>query len=412
MQHYWEGREDQFDDANVKRQEIFRRCLIVGNTKLVTQFQKQAYLQLQGLAMGVADSPDLANLYGWEFERAADILNDAKVPLYGRYIDDCLAIVYASSEEEAVNYMSNRIKYDNCTIEWSASEQFQPFLDMCLYIDENHSLQHMPYRKARNHLERIPWISNHPLDVKRGTLIGEMSRMAVLSSSKQTYVVAVKELMALYVKRGYPRDLVEHWVKNNMSKRWENRLNTVKQEKPDVLILKTEFNPVWNYFNASELGETILGYWREWLSRADSWNFNNEFPAPLDNDAHDLLDVMPTALRPFAPSEDIAPVFVPDVRKTSILNRRMITSRKRTKNLFDLTSLWKKIVLEELDARVASPIDGPHAQNAIRDFPLVVDEPAMSVPLGEREVSPEDEDRNIHQRRASPVPTQWRLGRM
>jgi hypothetical protein len=90
----------------------------------------------------------------------------------------------------------------------------------------------------------------------------------------------------------------------------------------------------------------------------------------------------------------------------------MITSRKRTRNLFDLTSLWKKIVLEELDARVASPIDGPHAQNAIRDFPLVVDEPAMSVPLGEREVSPEDEDRNIHQRRASPVPTQWRLGRM
>jgi hypothetical protein len=46
------------------------------------------------------------------------------------------------------------------------------------------------------------------------------------------------------------------------------------------------------------------------------------------------------------------PVMLPDVRKLDILNRRVIVSRKRTRNLFDLTSRWKKIVLERLDKEV------------------------------------------------------------
>lgn len=45
-------------------------------------------------------------------------------------------------------------------------------------------------------------------------------------------------------------------------------------------------------------------------------------------------------------------VEVPDMSKIRILNSRMIVSRKRTKNLFDLTSLWKKIVLLKMEERV------------------------------------------------------------
>ena len=43
---------------------------------------------------------------------------------------------------------------------------------------------------------------------------------------------------------------------------------------------------------------------------------------------------------------------IPDIRKINILNRRMIVSRKRTRNLFDLTNLWKKIVLSNMDEEV------------------------------------------------------------
>lgn len=46
------------------------------------------------------------------------------------------------------------------------------------------------------------------------------------------------------------------------------------------------------------------------------------------------------------------PLMMPDIRKLDILNQRMIVSRKRKRNLFDLTSQWKKLVLATLDKEV------------------------------------------------------------
>ena len=85
--------------------------------------------------MGVADSPDLANLYGWFFECQGGILGDPSVAFYGRYIDDCLAIVYAETAEQAIQIVSDKVQFDSCTIEWEATSYAVPFLDIQLYID-------------------------------------------------------------------------------------------------------------------------------------------------------------------------------------------------------------------------------------------------------------------------------------
>lgn len=50
------------------------------------------------------------------------------------------------------------------------------------------------------------------------------------------------------------------------------------------------------------------------------------------------------------------PLLVPDIRKINILNSRVIVSRKRTKNLFDLTSLWKKTVISTLEGDIVNSI--------------------------------------------------------
>ncbi|EKM73295.1 hypothetical protein AGABI1DRAFT_135122 [Agaricus bisporus var. burnettii JB137-S8] len=42
--------------------------------------------------MGVASSPDLANLYGVWHELRSEILKSPDVAFYGRYIDDVLAL--------------------------------------------------------------------------------------------------------------------------------------------------------------------------------------------------------------------------------------------------------------------------------------------------------------------------------
>ncbi len=362
-EHYYAGKATEADD--LKELEIFIRCLLVANKNLLTRFQDMIYRQERGLAMGVADSPDLANLYGWFFERKLNVMENPQIPFYGRYIDDVFGLVYASSEQQALQIMSH-IKFDGCVIEWNVSDQFQPFLDMTVYKDEFNSVQHMPYRKARNHQERIPWISHHPLDVKRGTYLGEMSRLATLSSTHSTYSGALEGLATLYIARGYPSELVHAWTRDNKTKRWENRLNEERREPGDVLVLKSEFNTAWNWFSAHELGSTVLGYWNEYVARAATGSFSFKFPK-FSADRGGLDHVDNEFLSEFVTSSGLADM--PDITKTGISNRRMIVSRKRTRNLFDLTSLWKKTVLAKMEEQVldedhndappASPVDLP-----------------------------------------------------
>ena len=104
--------------------------------------------------------------------------------------------LYAASEEDALHIVS-KVIISSCTIEWNCDFQSQAFLDMLIFKDEDNELQHKPFHKASSHQERIPWISHHPLDVKRGTIIGEMSRLAMLSSQVSDYKDSMKSLAAL-----------------------------------------------------------------------------------------------------------------------------------------------------------------------------------------------------------------------
>jgi hypothetical protein len=427
--------QDNLQDIKVQKQlELFERAVVVGNTSLVCAFQGQHYLQLQGLAMGVADSPDLANLYGWFFERQSDILNQPRTIFYGRYIDDCLAIVYANSANEAIKFLTDTIKFDGCTIEWDASNTWAPFLDMALYIDPYGKLQHMPYQKARNHRERIPWISYHPLDVKRGTFIGEMSRLATLSSTLPVYKSALYDLIAMYKKRGYPYQMLHEWTQKYFEERWLKRLSIDSRDKPDahadVLVLKTEYNTAWNYFSAAQLGNTILGYWSEWLTRAETQSFNDEFPQcpPRAGDvecAPHLGTSLPTrpeeandpgVLPDLGEGADGHHWYVPDVRKLSIARSRTITSRKRVRNMMDLTNSWKKEVLSGIDRSLSSDlnINQDKVENSTPEGSSQMGRVHHLGNLPKRLLHRYDDDDDtvyIHRRSSPPAPDTWTYGR-
>jgi hypothetical protein len=269
------------------------------------------------------------------FEELLHVLERPEFVFYGRYIDDCLAIVYASSEQEALALVED-IVFDNCVIQWSSSNLSQVFLDMKLFIDKDNVLQHIPFRKDNNHLERIPWLSHHPFDVKRGTFLGELSRLSVLDSQEEFYRDSVNSLIGLYIVRGYPSDIVYKWAKDNMQERWSKRFANRRDDR-EVLVLKSVYNAAWNYFNAKELGDTIFNYWREWLLNQDLEAHNVSFPAE--------------SILPFAdwPANLKTQGGMPDVRQINYDRRQVLVSRKRTRNLIDLTGLWKNIVLSQMD---------------------------------------------------------------
>jgi len=275
--------------------------------------------------------------------------------------------------------------------EWkSASEWNTPFLDMLVYIDPTtKQVEHLPYRKALNHHERIPWISHHPRDIKRGTFIGEMSRLAVLSSKPEHYLDAIRGLGELYIARGYPVDLVHAWIKANCSKRWSHKMEQTIGEEAPAFVLKTKFNPSWDSFNVQELGRLITESWADSLagfrnhaSLSASLSKPRWDPARFDVDTYlddteaaGITIPVPRSLRtsePYLEPSGSQSVWSPedgclirtgclvrvghspqlevervlDVSKVGFFDKRWLVSRKRTSNVADLISIWNKSVLQ------------------------------------------------------------------
>ncbi len=212
---------------------------------------------------------------------------------------------------------------------------------------------------AGNAWERIPWASRRALSLKRGVYIGECSRLAVLCSTKENYIGSIKDLNALYVVRGYPENLVMTWCKKNMQERWERRfvIRNVPEHDEGVLVLKSRFDDVWNWFSAAELGKTITDYWMEWYTRFNDGHYEYD-PSrpflPVDPASNDeITDVRPE-LYCSGTGRAGEEVFVPDLRKIGITGCRWLVSRKRGTNLLDLSNKWKKIVFQKLDEEIAT----------------------------------------------------------
>ena len=130
----------------------------------------------------------------------------------------------------------------------------------------------------RNDQEGIPWASQQALVVMRGTFLGEMSRMAVLSSTQANYLLSLADLKSVYTYRGYPKALLNKWLKENTAKRWLLRFEEPRVARKEILpskakgvledtplVLKTSFNPVWESFNIQKLRDVIVNTWSDHL---------------------------------------------------------------------------------------------------------------------------------------------------
>ena len=163
-------------------------------------------------------------------------MNQPCLIYYKRYIDNIFAIVTAESEQDALDFVNKMINFAGCRITWDASITTCPFLDILVFKDprDPEHIHFTPYRKQHNHLERIPWISHHPLDVKRGTFLGEMSRIAALCSHHDYYIDACYELQGLYRARGYSDGLTSKWLGEHKSDKWQKRHSSVRADKGDI----------------------------------------------------------------------------------------------------------------------------------------------------------------------------------
>ena len=367
------------DELPMVFRDIFMDCLeleLRGEEPL--QFDNNYYKQVRGVAMGRAASPDIANLYAAYDENAIipaieEMINDDLL-FYGRFIDDCLMIVLAESAENALEVAQN-LRIEGVALEWECNAYNAPFLDLFLMIDplEKEVVSHRPFKKAGNNMERLPWISNHPQYMKKGTIIGEISRLATLSSNLSIYLDSITDLANLYIDRGYPDQLVHNLVKEHASKRWTSRLDTPKDSTPP-LVMKSKFNEVWTSFPIHDLEKTVNSYWKLYgREEIQSYKPNifigkRSLDEYLTSTGEESVTRKPAVRNGIlgssvkTPTADVSEGPLDANQSRAYLavkeqtDKRLILSLARTKNLRDLMFTWRKQFFKPL------PKDGSAAE--------------------------------------------------
>ena len=232
-----------------------------------------------------------------------------------------------------------------------------------------------------------------------------MSRLATLSSNYDNYLDALDWLVTIYVTRGYDLALCRYWIREKIQERWENRHSTKSEGHDAILVLKSQFNTAWEFLNVTTLGDTILGYMRSWLYRAERMEFSPEFPPEpvgYETDCDPMSRFSMETVR-----ADGTRYYVPDLRRTDILDRRVLVSRKRTQQLSDIVSLWKKIVLEQHgdketgETDTIHPLDQPQRAGPPSPGPAL---PARwrRLPSGKL-MDLEDDDQSVQRKSPSPI---------
>lgn len=265
------------------------------NNHCFFEYQKEAYWQSDGLAMGSPCAPVLANLYmGWYERKARYVRGEV---CYFRYIDDILAIVQRKVDSIPTQLQA-RVSAPGLTVEWERSVTSVSFLDLNIcYINSRISTE--LYEKKLNHFQYIPWSSAHPRPVLKGFVKAELLRFLVASSYENGFSLARRSFWHHLRARGYPPYVLRRWF-GQVS--WNQRLHVLfrrkRDDEPVPLMLPSHYNSIWDQILIKRVHEAILKVWGQ---RKD------ELPPGLE--------------------------------------RKLVKSLSRTTSLFDCTRLWNREIL-------------------------------------------------------------------
>jgi hypothetical protein len=314
----------KYSDAKVK---ALLHAIDLANNYNYVEFDGRYFHQRKGLAMGTACSPDIANLFVGNRERAAGYLKQEGMVLYVRYIDDIFAIVEANSEEDALRRCPKNI--GSLRLSWEVSDTKIHFLDVEVYkLPGEGALRYRPYRKPLNHYSRIPWSSSHPKHVKKSVLGGELARLAVNSSHRENYYQAAQEFRDALRLRGWPIDILRAWFKELLEKRWRVK-DAEKDPAPDYLVLKTKYNPIWDGVKIQPIHDAMIKYWGSFQTTARK--------------------AIVHKVRPDGSYEQMTTTVDATSAAQILISSRLVIAFSRTTSFGDLLNKWNKELLDMED---------------------------------------------------------------
>ena len=161
------------------------------------------YRQIDGLAMGSAPAPHLAN--GWlsTFDKTIKGVS----PLYTRYMDDIICINKRDEVDSKLVEINNIHPSLSFTVEIEKDGKL-PFLDMVIY-NVNGQLSSGWYRKPTDTGLTLNFHSLAPLKYKKSVVIGFVYRIFRSCSSWQNFHSGLEEAKVILLNNQYPLEFIE-----------------------------------------------------------------------------------------------------------------------------------------------------------------------------------------------------------
>ena len=163
------------------------------------------YLQTTGITTGLSCATQLANVFLHGLDKL--ILRDFRchVLCYKRFVDDILVIVNALAMLQQIMLAMNTWQ-QRITVTHDADEDSKHvhFLDLWLRLDKE-KVHFATYHKPNCLYMYTPFNSCHPLNVKRGIVMTELTRLLLTNSSEASFNLNRDLLFQKLMARGYPR---------------------------------------------------------------------------------------------------------------------------------------------------------------------------------------------------------------
>lgn len=181
------------------------------------EYKGKFFQQIQGMAMGTNCAVHLANIFlYYRFERNPKIQPIiSALPLYKRYLDDCILIWDGSKEEflEFVDLCNTIIPGIKFTWEFDRNKLIA--LDLILYrqfndfSDRYDFLKFACYQKPLNKYNYLHYKSSHHPSVKAGFIKGELIRYVRNSSEEKDFKIIRSKFNNRLRRRGYPKKYIQ-----------------------------------------------------------------------------------------------------------------------------------------------------------------------------------------------------------
>ena len=210
-------------------------------TNNYVRFNSKIFKQTTGIAMGNRLAPPVAIAFMHVFETTF-LSRLTETPLfYVRYIYDILGVWTHGIDRltHFFNLMNSHNPAIRLTIDHTEPTGKLAFLDTLITVQPSGAYTTELYFKPMTAPIILHFTSAHPMSTKRAVLNAEIQRAIRVSSDQRTREHSLKTITELFLKNGYPIDIIKRTIKNNKHKVAENSRkskNNVRQNNKQLYM--------------------------------------------------------------------------------------------------------------------------------------------------------------------------------